>query len=169
MYIFIKVFFKTNLFIYFLHLQTQQLKSYWWFIPNVDSNLIQTTFKSDREGVYVFFYGGRYALITTTFSATEYVYIGSLYMDLRCACYCYRKEKGQAADAAPMLQSRPGALALGKVNFASGAVDHKICTEICVQQKRDNIVLRQCLLPSKFQKFYKIPHHIKSLDVCLKH
>jgi hypothetical protein len=28
MYTFMKVFFKTNLFIYFSHLQTQQLKSY---------------------------------------------------------------------------------------------------------------------------------------------
>ena len=32
MYIFMKVFFKTNLFIWFLHFQTQQLKSYSWFI-----------------------------------------------------------------------------------------------------------------------------------------
>jgi hypothetical protein len=28
---------------------------------------------------------------------------------------------------------------------------------------------RQCLVPSKFQKFYKIPCHIKSLDICIDH
>jgi hypothetical protein len=30
-------------------------------------------------------------------------------------------------------------------------------------------LLRQCLDSSKFQKFYKIPRHIKSLDACMKH
>jgi hypothetical protein len=29
--------------------------------------------------------------------------------------------------------------------------------------------LRQCLLPSKFQKFYKIPRHIESLDACMEY
>jgi hypothetical protein len=29
--------------------------------------------------------------------------------------------------------------------------------------------LRQCLVPSKFQKFYKILRHIKSLDICMEH
>jgi hypothetical protein len=28
---------------------------------------------------------------------------------------------------------------------------------------------RQCLVPSKFQKFYKISRHIKSLDACMEH
>jgi len=40
-YTFIKVFFKTNLFIYFLYFQTQKLESYIWFIfSKFDSNLI---------------------------------------------------------------------------------------------------------------------------------
>jgi hypothetical protein len=30
------------------------------------------------------------------------------------------------------------------------------------------LLLWQCLLPSKFQKFYKIPRHIKSLDACME-
>jgi hypothetical protein len=27
----------------------------------------------------------------------------------------------------------------------------------------------QCLVPSKFQKFYKIPRHIESLDACMEY
>jgi hypothetical protein len=45
MYIFMKVYFKTNLFILFLHFQTQRLKSYSWFIfPMFDQNLVQNDF-----------------------------------------------------------------------------------------------------------------------------
>jgi hypothetical protein len=44
-YIFMKLFFKTNLFIWFLYFQTQQLKSYSWFIfPMFDPNLVQNDF-----------------------------------------------------------------------------------------------------------------------------
>jgi len=40
-----KIFFKTNLFIYFLHFQTQQLKSYSWFIFLIfDPNFVQSDF-----------------------------------------------------------------------------------------------------------------------------
>jgi hypothetical protein len=34
---------------------------------------------------------------------------------------------------------------------------------------RSSLVERQCLVHPKFQKFYKIPRHIKSLDACMKH
>jgi hypothetical protein len=40
-----KVFYKTNLLMYFSHFQTQQLKSYSRFIfPMFDSNLVQNVF-----------------------------------------------------------------------------------------------------------------------------
>lgn len=42
-------------------------------------------------GSVCLFYGGRYALITTTFSATEYVYIASLYMDLEMCMLLLQK------------------------------------------------------------------------------
>jgi hypothetical protein len=32
-----------------------------------------------------------------------------------------------------------------------------------------NVRVWQCLVPSKFQKFYKISRHIKSLDACMEH
>jgi len=50
-YIYMKIFFKTNLFILFLYFETQQLKSYSWFIfPTFDLNLVQNDF--------LFKYGG---------------------------------------------------------------------------------------------------------------
>jgi hypothetical protein len=51
MYIFMKVIFKTNLFIWFAHFQIQQIKSYSWFIfPMFDSNLVQNDFKKGTGG-----------------------------------------------------------------------------------------------------------------------
>jgi hypothetical protein len=45
-----KVFFKTNLFIWFSHFQTQHLKSYSRFIfPMFDSNLVQNDFLYQHE------------------------------------------------------------------------------------------------------------------------
>jgi len=42
MYTFMKVFFKTNLFVGFLHFQIQHLKSYLWFIFSMfDLNFVQ--------------------------------------------------------------------------------------------------------------------------------
>jgi hypothetical protein len=31
------------------------------------------------------------------------------------------------------------------------------------------IRLRLCLVPRNFAKFFNIPHHIESLDACMKH
>jgi hypothetical protein len=51
MYIFVKVFFKTNIFIWFLYFQTQQYKSYLWFIFSVfDPSLVQNDFIFKHEG-----------------------------------------------------------------------------------------------------------------------
>jgi hypothetical protein len=58
MYDFIKVFLKTNLFIQFSHLQTQQLKSYWWFIFSMfDPNHVLNVsfFRTDGVSVGFFF------------------------------------------------------------------------------------------------------------------
>jgi len=45
MYIFVKVFFKTNLFIWFSHFLIQQLKIFSWFIFLMfDSNFVQNDF-----------------------------------------------------------------------------------------------------------------------------
>ena len=51
MYIFMKVFFKTNLFIWLSHFQTQQLKSYLWFIFSIfDSSIIQNNLNYQYRG-----------------------------------------------------------------------------------------------------------------------
>jgi hypothetical protein len=49
-----KVIFKTNLFIWFSHFQTQLLKSYSRFIfLMTDSNLVQTIYNKEPEGVLI--------------------------------------------------------------------------------------------------------------------
>jgi hypothetical protein len=41
---------------------------------------------------------------------------------------------------------------------------------LCCGRKPGNIIpSRVCSVTSKFQKFYKISHHIESLDACMKH
>jgi hypothetical protein len=57
-YIFIKVFFKTNLFIWFSYFQTQQLKNYSWFIFSIfDSSLVQNDlFYEYRKSTCVYIY-----------------------------------------------------------------------------------------------------------------
>ena len=82
-YIFMKVFFKTNLFIWFHIFQTQQPKSYSWFIfPMFDSNLIQNDFlygyewsitfylsSSIQPSLKIIFTDGSYATFTTGWGA----------------------------------------------------------------------------------------------------
>ena len=46
-----KVFFKTNLYIYFLHFQTQQLEGYSWFIlSRFDLNIVLNDFIYEYGG-----------------------------------------------------------------------------------------------------------------------
>jgi hypothetical protein len=55
MYIFMKIFYKTNLLMLFSHLQTQLLKSYSWFIFLMfNLNLVQNDFFYQTEGVWLF-------------------------------------------------------------------------------------------------------------------
>jgi hypothetical protein len=89
-------------------------------------------------------------------------WFSSMSYSIECHIGCYMGCSNSNKNKLQNLSVNPETNLLSLINQS---LAHIYCTTLLLNHE----LIRQCLVPSKFQKFYKIPRHIKSLDACIEH
>jgi hypothetical protein len=89
-----------------------------------------------------------------------------------CICSCIlveRSNEAAAGGASTCARVRLTQLTSSGTDPAALSADRPAPRDLGNVTRPRASELRGCLLPSKFQKFYKILHHIESLDACMEY